>query len=56
MVNGPALVLRGLRKVYKDVVAVDGLDLEVRPGSWASTGPIRTVVTFAIARKMFRWQ
>jgi ABC-2 type transport system ATP-binding protein len=28
----PALVLRGLRKTYKDVVAVDGLDLEVRPG------------------------
>jgi ABC-2 type transport system ATP-binding protein len=32
MVNGPALVLRGLRKAYKDVIAVDGLDLEVRPG------------------------
>jgi ABC-2 type transport system ATP-binding protein len=32
MVNGPALVLRGLRKAYKDVVAVDGLDLEVGPG------------------------
>src|SRR5262245_33394018 len=28
----PALELRGLRKSYKDVVAVDGLDLEVRPG------------------------
>src|SRR6185436_12092595 len=28
----PALQLRGLRKAYKDVVAVDGLDLEVRPG------------------------
>jgi ABC-2 type transport system ATP-binding protein len=28
----PALVLTGLRKTYKDVVAVDGLDLEVRPG------------------------
>jgi ABC-2 type transport system ATP-binding protein len=27
-----ALVLRGLRKQYGDVVAVDGLDLEVRPG------------------------
>ena len=27
-----ALVLRGLRKRYGDVVAVDGLDLEVRPG------------------------
>jgi ABC-2 type transport system ATP-binding protein len=32
MTNGPALVLRGLRKAYKDVVAVNGLDLEVRPG------------------------
>lgn len=28
----PALTLKGLRKTYKDVVAVDGLDLEVRPG------------------------
>src|SRR5690349_1249110 len=28
----PALVLRGLRKRYGDVLAVDGLDLEVRPG------------------------
>jgi ABC-2 type transport system ATP-binding protein len=28
----PALRLRGLRKTYKDVVAVDGLDLEVRRG------------------------
>ena len=27
-----ALELKGLRKAYKDVVAVDGLDLEVRPG------------------------
>jgi ABC-2 type transport system ATP-binding protein len=27
-----ALLVRGLRKVYKDVVAVDGLDLEVRRG------------------------
>ena len=27
-----ALSVRGLRKAYKDVVAVDGLDLEVRPG------------------------
>jgi ABC-2 type transport system ATP-binding protein len=32
MVNGPAVELRGLRKAYQDVVAVDGLDLEVRPG------------------------
>jgi ABC-2 type transport system ATP-binding protein len=32
MVNGPVVELRGLRKVYKDVTAVDGLDLEVRPG------------------------
>jgi len=31
--NGnPALRLRNLRKAYKDVVAVDGLDLDVRPG------------------------
>jgi ABC-2 type transport system ATP-binding protein len=28
----PALTVRGLRKAYKDVVAVDGLDLEVRSG------------------------
>jgi ABC-2 type transport system ATP-binding protein len=28
----PALSVRGLRKAYQDVVAVDGLDLEVRPG------------------------
>src|SRR5918911_1447744 len=28
----PAISVRGLRKVYKDVVAVDGLDLEVYPG------------------------
>jgi ABC-2 type transport system ATP-binding protein len=29
---GPALRLRNLRKTYKDVTAVDGLDLEVRRG------------------------
>ena len=29
---GPALMIRGLRKVYADVVAVDGLDLEVARG------------------------
>jgi ABC-2 type transport system ATP-binding protein len=28
----PALLLRNLRKTYKDVVAVDGLDLDVRTG------------------------
>jgi ABC-2 type transport system ATP-binding protein len=28
----PALRVRNLRKAYKDVVAVDGLELEVRPG------------------------
>src|SRR5437870_2768463 len=28
----PALSVRGLRKAYSDVVAVDGIDLEVRPG------------------------
>jgi len=28
----PAVSLYGLRKTYKDVVAVDGLDLEVHPG------------------------
>jgi ABC-2 type transport system ATP-binding protein len=28
----PALLLRGITKSYKDVLAVDGLDLEVRPG------------------------
>src|SRR5512133_2990870 len=27
-----ALAVRGLRKAYADVVAVDALDLEVRPG------------------------
>jgi ABC-2 type transport system ATP-binding protein len=32
MVTGPALSIHGLRKTYGDVVAVDGLDLEVRPG------------------------
>src|ERR1700758_4794340 len=30
--NGPSLLLRGLRKSFADVVAVDGLDLEVTPG------------------------
>ena len=30
--SGPSLLLRGLRKVYSDVVAVDGLDLEVARG------------------------
>jgi ABC-2 type transport system ATP-binding protein len=32
MSRSPALAVRGLRKTYKDVVAVDGLDLDVRPG------------------------
>jgi ABC-2 type transport system ATP-binding protein len=30
--NGPSLLLRGLRKSFGDVVAVDGLDLKVNPG------------------------
>jgi ABC-2 type transport system ATP-binding protein len=30
--NGPSLLLHGLRKAFADVVAVDGLDLEVPPG------------------------
>ena len=30
--NGPSLLLRGLRKSFADVVAVDGLDLEVKRG------------------------
>ncbi|MGH7562056.1 MAG: ABC transporter ATP-binding protein [Gemmatimonadales bacterium] len=30
--SAPALEIRGLRKAYKDVVAVDGLDLDIRPG------------------------
>jgi ABC-2 type transport system ATP-binding protein len=30
--SGPSLLLRGLRKAYSDVVAVDGLDLEVARG------------------------
>jgi ABC-2 type transport system ATP-binding protein len=30
--NGPSLLLRGLRKAFADVVAVDGLDLEVMRG------------------------
>jgi ABC-2 type transport system ATP-binding protein len=28
----PSLLVRGLRKAYRDVVAVDGVDLEARPG------------------------
>ena len=32
MMSAPALAVRGLHKRYGDVVAVDGLDLEVRPG------------------------
>lgn len=32
IVSNAALRVRNLRKAYKDVVAVDGLDLEVRPG------------------------
>jgi iron(III) transport system ATP-binding protein len=31
--RGAALQLRGLRKSYGDVVAVDGIDLEIEPGS-----------------------
>jgi len=30
--QGPALQVRGLRKAYQDVVAVDGLDLEIQAG------------------------
>jgi ABC-2 type transport system ATP-binding protein len=30
--SAPPLSVSGLRKAYRDVVAVDGLDLEVRPG------------------------
>ena len=30
--NGPSLLLNGLRKAFADVVAVDGLDLEVMRG------------------------
>src|SRR5512133_4302243 len=30
--SSPAILCRGLRKRYPDVVAVDGLDLEVRRG------------------------
>src|SRR5919112_5800481 len=30
--HGPALQIRGLRKAYQDVVAVDGLDLEIPSG------------------------
>ena len=30
--SAPPLLVRGLRKAYRDVIAVDGLDLEVRPG------------------------
>jgi len=32
MADSPAILCRGLRKVYPDVVAVDGLDLEVHRG------------------------
>src|SRR5580698_7620418 len=30
--NNPSLLLRGVRKAFADVVAVDGLDLEVKRG------------------------
>src|ERR671919_2801865 len=30
--SAPSLLVRGLRKRYADVVAVDGIDLEIRPG------------------------
>jgi ABC-2 type transport system ATP-binding protein len=30
--DGPALLIRGLKKTYSDVKAVDGIDLEVRAG------------------------
>jgi ABC-2 type transport system ATP-binding protein len=30
--SAPALLIRGLRKAFADVQAVDGIDLEVRPG------------------------
>jgi len=30
--TGPSLLLRGVRKAFADVVAVDGLDLEVKRG------------------------
>src|SRR6202012_1662580 len=30
--HGPSLLIRGLRKAFADVVAVDGLDLEVMRG------------------------
>ena len=30
--NGPSLLLRGVRKAFADVKAVDGLDLEVPRG------------------------
>ena len=30
--QGPALQVRGLRKAYQDVIAVDGLDLEIHAG------------------------
>jgi hypothetical protein len=31
-VTGPSLLLRGVQKAFADVVAVDGLDLEVKRG------------------------
>ncbi|HEY9016039.1 MAG TPA: ATP-binding cassette domain-containing protein, partial [Gemmatimonadales bacterium] len=30
--TGPALQVRNLRKTYADVIAVDGLDLEIQAG------------------------
>src|ERR1700752_409780 len=30
--NGPSLLLKGVRKAFADVVAVDGLDLQVNRG------------------------
>ena len=32
--NGPAIRVRGLRKNYGDVVALSGVDLEIRPGEF----------------------
>lgn len=62
-----ALVVRGLRKSYGDVLAVHGLDLEVRAGEcFGLLGPNGAgktatilgwlVISFATALKLFRWR
>lgn len=54
--NGPTLLLRGLRKAFADVVAVDCLDLEVIRGEcFGLLGP-NGAVPLVIALRIFRWR